>query len=111
MSKGTHPDRYLAPGAAKTGMPSELVVANTPMSELLHALTEGRVTPLALTEAYLARIGKYDSAGLALNSVRATNPNALAIAGRLGHTKPSAARPLAGMPILVKDNIATGDEL
>ena len=110
MSKGTHPDRYLAPGAAKTGMPSELVVANTPMSELLHALTEGRVTPLALTEAYLARIGKYDSAGLALNSVRATNPNALAIAGRLGHTKPSAARPLAGMPILVKDNIATGNE-
>ncbi len=110
MSKAAHPARHPAPGAAKAGVAAELVIANAPMSDLVHALTEGRVTPLALTEAYLARIGTYDRAGPALNSVRASNPGALAIAGTLGNTRPSAARPLAGVPILVKDNIATGGE-
>ena len=41
--------------------------------------------------------------------MRALNPDALAIAAKLDDAKPSAKRPLAGMPILVKDNIATGD--
>jgi len=41
--------------------------------------------------------------------VRTLNPDALSIAGKLDETKPSAKRPLAGIPILVKDNIATSD--
>jgi amidase len=45
-----------------------------------------------------------------LNSVRALNPDALTIAARLDDTKPSLKRPLAGVPILLKDNIATGDK-
>jgi amidase len=45
-----------------------------------------------------------------LNSVRALNPDALAIAGKRDGTRPSARRPLAGVPILLKDNIATGDK-
>ena len=48
--------------------------------------------------------------GPALNSVRELNPDALAIAGKLDGVKPSAKQPLAGVPILVKDNIATGDK-
>jgi amidase len=42
--------------------------------------------------------------------VRELNPEALAIAGRLDGVKPSVQQPLAGVPILVKDNIATGDQ-
>jgi amidase len=42
--------------------------------------------------------------------VREINPDALSLAARLDGVKPSARQPLAGVPILVKDNIATGDK-
>jgi amidase len=83
---------------------------NTPMSDIIGALTNGRLTATALTKGYLARIEAYDRDGPTLNSVRELNPDALTIAGKLDDTKPSVRRPLAGIPVLVKDNIATGDK-
>ena len=83
---------------------------NAPMSDIAQALTDGRVTATALTKTYLARIEAYDRNGPKLNSVREINPDALAIAGKLDGTKPSVKRPLAGIPILIKDNIATSDK-
>ncbi|MBR0773383.1 amidase [Bradyrhizobium diazoefficiens] len=82
---------------------------NASMSDIAQALASGRLTATALTKGYLVRIEAYDRNGPALNSVRMVNPDALAIASKLDDTKPSAKRPLAGIPILVKDNIATGD--
>lgn len=87
----------------------ELRLEDAPMSDIVEALSGGRVTATALTSAYLARIAAYDRGGPMLNSVRALNPDALAIAASLGGTRPSAKRPLAGVPILIKDNIATSD--
>jgi amidase len=87
-----------------------LKLENAPMSDIIDALADGRVTATALTKGYLARIEAYDRDGPTLNSVRELNPDALAIAGKLDGTKPSVKRPLAGVPILVKDNIATGDK-
>jgi amidase len=84
-------------------------VEDASLVEVQEALVKGTTTPRALVRAYLARIDTYDRAGPALNSVREVNPEAMAIAGRLDGVKPSAERPLAGIPILVKDNIATGD--
>jgi amidase len=89
---------------------SGVAVENASLSDLQQALAQGRITSSALTKAYLARIDAYDRAGPALNSVRVVNPDALSIAARLDGVKPSAKQPLAGMPILVKDNIATGDK-
>jgi amidase len=86
-----------------------LPIENASLAEVLEALGKGATTSSALTRAYLARIEACDRAGPALNSVREVNPEALAIAGRLDGVKPSAGQPLAGVPILVKDNIATGD--
>ncbi|QOZ74623.1 hypothetical protein XH83_03640 [Bradyrhizobium sp. CCBAU 53351] len=80
------------------------------MSEIIDALAGGRITATLLTELYLARIEAYDRNGPALNSVRALNPNARAIAGERDGIRPSVERPLAGVPILLKDNIATGDK-
>jgi amidase len=90
--------------------PAELRLDDAPMSDIIDALTGGQVTATALTRAYLGRIAAYDRGGPALNSVRALNPDALAIARACDGTKPSAKRPLAGVPILVKDNIATSDQ-
>ncbi|MGQ0681722.1 amidase family protein [Bradyrhizobium sp.] len=87
-----------------------LKLEHAPMSDIVDALAGGRVTATALTEFYLARIEAYDRDGPMLNAVRELNPDALTIAGKLDDTTPSVKRPLAGIPILVKDNIATGDK-
>jgi amidase len=83
---------------------------NASLAEVQEALAKGSTTASALTRAYIERIDKFDRGGPALNSVRVVNPEAHAIAGKLDGVKPSATQPLAGVPILVKDNIATGDK-
>jgi amidase len=80
------------------------------LSDVIAALKSGRTNASTLTKAYLARIKAYDRGGPRLNSVREVNPDALMIARSVDGLKPSAARPLAGVPILLKDNIATGDK-
>ncbi|MDP2378319.1 amidase family protein [Reyranella sp.] len=80
------------------------------LSDVIAALQSGRTTASKLTKAYLARIKAYDRGGPRLNAVREVNPDALMIARSLDGLKPSATRPLAGVPILLKDNIATGDK-
>jgi amidase len=84
-------------------------VENATITGLQQALAEGRSSAGALLRAYLARIEAYDRAGPALNAVREINPDALAAAAILGDAKPNPTRPLAGIPIFLKDNIATGD--
>src|SRR5436853_6168947 len=103
-------------GAGASAMAAEekangnLCIENASLAELQQALAEGRTTASALTRAYLARIEAYDRAGPNLNAVREVNPDALAIAASFDQIKPNPKQPLAGLPILVKDNIATGDQ-
>src|SRR5579862_1040588 len=84
-------------------------VENATIAELQQALAEGRATASSLVGAYLARIAAYDRAGPRLNAVREVNPEALQHAASGDSVAPTPERPLAGIPILVKDNIATGD--
>ena len=82
---------------------------NATIRDLQQALAVGRTTAAALVSAYLARIEAYDRSGPRLNAVREVNPDAAAIAATLDSSKPAQRRPLEGIPILVKDNIATAD--
>jgi amidase len=84
-------------------------IEHASLVELHQALRDRRVTAEVLTRAYLARIEAYDQGGPGLNSVREVNPDALAAAVACDRVGPRPERPLAGLPILVKDNIATGD--
>ena len=59
--------------------------------------------------AYSARIEAFDRSGPRLNAIREMNPDAPAIAAALDARAASPRRPLEGIPILVKDNIATDD--
>jgi amidase len=86
-----------------------VAVENASLVDVQHGLAAGKITATALARAYLARIEAYDRRGPRLNSVREINSDALSIAARLDGVKPSAKQPLAGVPILIKDNIATGD--
>jgi len=95
------------PAAAAAEEP--VCIENASIDELTSALAAGRITSADLVRGYTARIEAYDRAGPRLNSVRELNPDALAIAGKLDAAKPKTRRPLEGIPILIKDNIATGD--
>jgi amidase len=78
-----------------------------------HRETEGRLTARALTEAYLARMDAVDAAGPRLNSVIERNPDALAAADALDRERKEGGfrGPLHGIPVLIKDNIATADRM
>src|SRR5215471_16712501 len=82
---------------------------NATIDELRPALAAGDVTATGLVQAYAARIAAYDRAGPRLNALRELNPDAAAIAARSDATDPAQRRPLEGIPILIKDNIATAD--
>jgi amidase len=110
MKKPTRRGHRFVEAATGAEKATALKLENAPMSDIIHALASGRVTTTALIKGYLARIEAYDRDGPMLNSVRELNPDALAIAGKLDDTQPSVKRPLAGVPILLKDNIATGDK-
>ncbi|MFO0512188.1 MAG: amidase family protein [Gammaproteobacteria bacterium] len=79
----------------------------------LQNLLGGSLTSAALVTAYLARIARLDAAGPAYRSVLAVNPDALAAARALDAERRAGKLrgPLHGIPILIKDNIATRDPL
>jgi amidase len=79
------------------------------LADLRAALDDGRLTARDLARAALDRIAARDREGPALRAVIATDPDALAAAARLDAEWAAGARrgPLHGIPVLVKDNIAT----
>jgi len=81
--------------------------------QLQRDMTERKRTARSITEQYLERIDSLDKRGPALHHVLETNPDALQIADALDRER--AARgprgPLHGIPILLKDNIDTGDRM
>ena len=81
------------------------------VAELQEGMASGRWTAERLTELYLERIERLDRQGPELRSVIETNPDAPEIAHRLDEERASRGPrgPLHGVPILVKDNIATAD--
>jgi amidase len=83
------------------------------IAELQHRMESGRETARSLVEKYSARIDAIDRRGPALHSVIEMNPEALAIADGLdAERKTGRTRgPLHGIPVLIKDNIATADRM
>jgi amidase len=80
------------------------------LTDLQAGMTSGRFTSVSLVEQYSARISTIDKK---INSVIEMNPDAVSIAGALDRErKEKGARgPLHGIPILIKDNIDTGDKM
>ncbi|MGH9366215.1 MAG: amidase [Thermoanaerobaculia bacterium] len=83
----------------------------TTFSDLRRRMESGSETARSLVEKYLARIEALDRAGPALRSLLETNPDALSIADALDAERRDGKTrgPLHGIPILLKDNIATAD--
>ena len=75
------------------------------------AMDNGELTAVDLTTYYLDRIQRYDVD--TFNAVLELNPDALTIAQALDDERASsgARGDMHGIPVLLKDNIATGDQL
>lgn len=88
--------------------PSELTI-----HDLQEGMKSGSFSSSELTEAYIRRIQSMDQQGPALHHVLEINPDAMEIAEALDRErKEKGSRgPLHGIPVLVKDNIATQDRM
>jgi amidase len=81
--------------------------------DLQNDLTSGRYSAQELTQAYLDRISALNADGPMLRAVIETNPEAIAIAEQLDNERRSGnvRGPLHGIPILIKDNIDSADQM
>jgi len=72
-----------------------------------------KLTSHMLTSQYLSRIAAVDKAGPRLNAIIELNPDALKIAAEMDRERKigKVRGPLHGIPVLLKDNIATGDRM
>jgi len=115
----------LCAGAPETGAQQSSVPASVPapvpafdldeatIRQLQESMASGRYTARRLVELYTARINAIDRSGPTLRSVIELNPDALSIADALdAERKATGPRgPLHGIPVLLKDNIDTGDRM
>lgn len=83
------------------------------ISELQDKMAKGIYTSAQITQLYLNRIDAIDKNGPKLNSIIEVNPDALNIAKAMDkERKEGKIRGLLhGIPIVIKDNIDTGDQM
>jgi amidase len=98
---------------AKTTTSASIDVSDASVASLQAAMQSGKTSSQALVRAYLARIKALDKGGPRINSVIEVNPDALTIARTLdAERKAGKVRgPMHGIPVLIKDNIATSDKM
>src|SRR5947209_11895108 len=106
--------------ALLTGGLASLLQARSPLadepfieatiSQLQALMASGQLTSRQLTQGYIRRM---QSLNPLLHSVIEVNPNAIAIAAGLDNERRQGQvrGPLHGIPLLVKDNIATDDQM
>ena len=101
-----------APHALQGPPDKSLDLNERTIADLQQAL-QGGYTSRRLCQDYLARIAALDKAGPRLNALIELNPDALTIADTLDKERKAGKLrgPLHGIPILLKDNIDTGDKL
>jgi amidase len=83
------------------------------IDELQQKMSNGEFTSRSITEMYLNRINAIDKNGHHLNSVIELNPDALAIADKMDQERKNnkVRGSMHGIPVLIKDNINTGDKM
>ena len=91
---------------ARTGFP----FVEASITQLQTAMAAGQLSARELVRGYLDRIQELNPT---LHAVIETNPNAIAIAASLDNERKAGhlRGPLHGIPLLVKDNIATLDNM
>ena len=104
LAKGRVPKLF-----ASDIQPSELDEIS--VVELQDGMKAGKYTARSIAEAYIKRIDEIDKKGPAINSIIELNPDALKIADGLDRERKEKGPrgPMHGIPVVIKDNIATAD--
>ncbi len=103
--------RLPMPIAAGTGAGMEELLLDGSLSSIQRAISAKKFSVSEMTKWYLARIEALNRSGPRLNAIRTIAPDALEVARQLDDEIASShiRGPLHGIPILLKDNILTGD--
>ncbi|PTM13315.1 MAG: amidase [Bacteroidetes bacterium] len=104
-----------------TATPPPLVAATsgsidleeTDITQIQKDYAAGTYTSVELVQAYLDRIATIDDSGPMLNAIIQVNPEALQIAAALDQERAAGnvRGPLHGIPVVLKDNIETHDQM
>ncbi len=83
------------------------------VAQLQAEMAAGKLTSVQLTQYYIERITALDQSGPNVNSVIEFNPDALSMAQNADdlRARGKVLGPLHGIPVLLKDNIDTGDKM
>ena len=108
--------------AAQAGPDDRFPFLEATVAQLQAQMAAGQLTSEQLTRAYIQRIHKLDQGGsgddgdsssLGVNAIIELNPDALALARKADELRRKGVvlGPLHGIPVLLKDNIDTGDKM
>ncbi len=99
--------------AATSAMAQPTEFNEATVAQLQAQMAAGTLTSVKLTSFYLDRIQALDQNGPGVNSVLELNPDALAMAQNADNLRARGKLlgPLHGIPVLLKDNIDTGDRM
>ncbi len=98
---------------AEGGQPDNFELNEVTIDALQQKMQSKEYTSRSITEMYLKRIDAIDKNGPKINSVIELNPDALDIADAMDKERAAGKvrGPLHGIPVLIKDNITTGDKM
>ncbi|MEO5583498.1 MAG: amidase, partial [Saprospiraceae bacterium] len=96
-----------------TTIAENFILEEITLEDLQRKMKKGPLTSEKITQLYLDRIKEIDSNGYKLNAVIEVNPDAIQIAKALDDERKAGKvrGPLHGVPVLIKDNINTGDKM
>lgn len=102
---------FVSIGGAQTISAEGPAINEATVAQLQAAMASGKITSEGLTRHYIARIAALDQSGPGVNAVIELNPDALAIARHMDQLRRQGTvlGPLHGIPVLLKDNVDTGD--
>ncbi len=91
----------------------DFVLNEVTIDALQQKMQSKEYTSRSIAELYIKRIDAIDKNGPKINSVIELNPDALAIADAMDKERAAGKvrGPLHGIPVLIKDNIGTGDKM
>jgi amidase len=100
-------------GASAGDKADDFALNEVTIDTLQQKMQSKAYTSRSITEQYLKRIQEIDKNGPKLNSVIELNPDALDIADAMDKERAAGKvrGPLHGIPVLIKDNISTGDKM
>lgn len=106
-------DKKVSPTAADLHTAKAFELEEATIGSLQEQMRNGQYSSAKLVGLYLARINQIDQHGHSLRAVIELNPDAGQIAAALDEERRNGKLrgPLHGIPVLIKDNIDTGDKM